>query len=234
MSGRGDVLKKNSRVGAALSNGFVRTNAAKRTTNKPRTRQTEDVLHNVSTADEAPTARLWQSDRIFGIDTNTSLVDGSPVSVVTCCECIKEATTDINVRHPFTFDPLGQMELHGVTVPPEHLGWRIVCGTLIGQIPELAGKRVAVVVDSSLDELAAINARTLPVNGDWLLPDPFTLIYASADAATSSVASALIRPCDRLGEFSAETIAWSQSGASLRRGPVCTFTHARRWRSSQN
>jgi hypothetical protein len=170
-------------------------------------------------------ARLWQFELIFGVDTNTKTIGATKVSVVTVCQCIKGGTEKADIV------PLGIIELHGVSEDAERIGWQLACEWLgAAVVPAAATSRVAVVVDSGLQDLPRINARTVPVRSDWVLPEPFTLIYASADSATSSIASVLIADCDRFGTFLLKQLSSSPGQVHLRLAPPgLPFSHFRRW-----
>jgi hypothetical protein len=69
---------------------------------------------------------------------------------------------------------------------PERLGWcdfiqRMQASDLLNETDQ-----ILLVVDSEMAAIPAINGRTRPISGDFLLPEGFTVAYATSDAGTES------------------------------------------------
>ena len=119
------------------------------------------------------------------------------------------------------------IELHNVTVAPERLGWWLVVSSAVNQPP---GARIALLVDSELSELAAINLRERALIANFMLPKGFELLYASTDAGGGYLANDLLRACDR----NARKVSRLQTGENVpplreesQRG--APFSHIRVW-----
>ncbi|MCK6588524.1 MAG: hypothetical protein L6Q76_13175, partial [Polyangiaceae bacterium] len=70
----------------------------------------------------------------------------------------------------------------------------------IMRTPELVG-RVALFVDSCMNEIPAINARDRSILNDFMLPHEVTLFYATADAGASEFIGPLaIKSCDSVAK----------------------------------
>ena len=108
---------------------------------------------------------LSQYSSLFAVDTNTRKVCGIRVSVSVVLELSSLNWT--------------ALEFHDAREPPEHLGWFFA----VTKIQELqVATPIALVVDSDLDALPAINERKRPYFANHVLPDGFTLVYASSDS----------------------------------------------------
>jgi len=86
------------------------------------------------------------------------------------------------------------IELHNVEFPAERFGWWLVISSIVNRP---AGSRIAVLVDSDLSNLPAINRREQPILGKNYLPGGFELHYASSDAGSEFIANQLLKRADR-------------------------------------
>ena|SRR5712691_4374399 len=94
--------------------------------------------------------------------------------------------------------------------------------------------RIAIIVDSSLDSLRDFNARAVPVIDDWFLSPNFTLLYATADAATATIGNRLIRTCDRNATQILELIRKEPARRNLHEAPPgAPYSHYRNWVNKQ-
>lgn len=57
-------------------------------------------------------------------------------------------------------------------------------------------KKVGIVIDSELGNLEGYNNRTIPIFGQWFLPDNYTFMYATADA-NDEWCNKMIKQCDK-------------------------------------
>lgn len=135
-------------------------------------------------------------DLLFAIDTNTQSIRGYRISVTGVLEI--SHTIDPDTGHPaLAYRTPFCLEFMQVAQQHEQLGWMMAMQEI--EVREEYGKfaRIGIVVDSDLGSLPAYNARALPVHGEWLLPERFTLIYASADAGSEYLTNQLIRFADK-------------------------------------
>jgi hypothetical protein len=86
------------------------------------------------------------------------------------------------------------IELHNIEFPAERFGWWLVTSSVVNRA---VGVRTAVLVDSDLSKLPAINRREEPIVGNNYLPDGFELLYASSDAGGEFIANHLLQRADR-------------------------------------
>jgi hypothetical protein len=75
--------------------------------------------------------------------------------------------------------PQGAFEFHDATIAPERIGWWDTIRRMTAH-PVVRGS-VALIVDSDLGRLTALNAREEPILDGFYLPEGFTLLYASAE-----------------------------------------------------
>lgn len=57
-------------------------------------------------------------------------------------------------------------------------------------------KKVGIVIDSELGNLEGYNNRTIPIFGQWYLPENYTFMYATADAS-DEWCNKMIKQCDK-------------------------------------
>ena len=167
-------------------NAFVKTTYSRSKGDK--------VLHDIpippTELTHDPNVALTRFDWVFPVDTNSStgeqkvsFVGGMQTKVLQekpgkfVCKIYRKVV----------------IELHNVTVSPERLGWWFVVRAAADRP---LGSRIALLVDSELTELAAINRHEKPVIGDYVLPEGIELLYASTDAGGGYIANDLLRSCD--------------------------------------
>ena len=167
-----------------------------------------------------PNQLLLQYDRIFAIDTNTQTINGErvAVSVAYRCDISNKMGPAVDARAVL----IRAFEFHNPTVSSERLGWLRLLEQLDGQLRPPEAKRVALVVDSDLDSLEAINSRVADVLDGYILPAGFELVYASADVGSEYWANALIQTCDRDASFLLNELKQDPSGPPF----VATFENA--------
>lgn len=83
---------------------------------------------------------------------------------------------------------------HPWSMKIETVTWMEVVKKLQEIIP--ASKKVGIVIDSELGNLEGYNNRTIPVFGQWYLPENYTFIYATADVA-DEWCNKIIKQCDK-------------------------------------
>ena len=142
-----------------------------------------------------PNRLLMKYTWLVAADTNTVEVNGTRVSV-TSSVLIRDIVVDAR-RWSAKLHRFGAFEFHDATEPPERVGWHEVIEGISRQ-PEIRGS-IGVVVDSDLNNLAAINSREKPLLGDSFLPKSFELLYGCGDRGTEEfITNAAIADCDRV------------------------------------
>lgn len=124
------------------------------------------------------------------------------------------------------------IEIHNLNLPSERFGWSFVCKSIINQFPE---DLVAVIVDSDLGQIPAINRREEPIQDDFYLPNRFELLYASSDPGDRYIANDLLKLCDRNTREVAKLVASTQTSSLpllMKADPGEPFTHIRIWKHS--
>jgi hypothetical protein len=137
-----------------------------------------------------PHAHLLEYHAVFAVDTNTRTIRGNAVSAGVLVRGLFYRSPDGVVAEPH--QNVIAVEFHNATTDPERITWQLVCEELQRLLPD---KRIGILVDSALDNLAGFNTRSTAVVDDWYLPANFALVYSS-DAAMDTVANHLIRRAD--------------------------------------
>ena len=168
---------------------------------------------------------------IVAVDTNTRIVRDTRIS----CTVVVLARWAENGR--LDCIPIGAAEAHDVTGSPERLGWHYAISNLAGVFsrpPELrrsngsARPAIAVIVDSDLGALDAINERTAPYFGELFLPPGFTMIYGSSDVgAAEFVANRAMSTCDKVAGHILRNIEANATMEGPEEGPSQQFRRFR-------
>jgi hypothetical protein len=180
---------------------------------------------------------LYPYASVIAVDTNTREIRGARVSASVMLRVI-----DVGTLAPMV-QPMAAVEFHDARESPEHLGWHYAIRTLeasfsrpsefeLSQAQRRDVRRgVAIVVDSDLDALSAINGRTRPYFNDLLLPPDLTLIYGSSDVGgTEFIANKAIAQCDTIAAQLLRMIeADPQDDKPYEVDPSLPFARFRRW-----
>ena len=178
-----------------------------------------------------PNAPLLAYDLVYAVDTNTKFLTkflhGERVSVVCATQGVRHRR---GMQILIERIPFFGIELRNVTGDPERVGWRFFCNAVMESPDYNSHLRIAILVDSSLDSLRDINARSSPVVGDWMLPANFTLLYASTDSATATIGNQLMRTTDSTGTRILQLIAQIPPNRNLHEAPPgAGYSHYRHW-----
>jgi hypothetical protein len=103
----------------------------------------------------------------------------------------KSGSPAIAFRTPFC------LEFVDVVGDPERIGWLMAFRELRDRCFLAADARVGLIVDSSLGDIPALNAREAPICEGFFLPQGVQLIYASSDVGPEYGANKLIQMADR-------------------------------------
>lgn len=171
---------------------------------------------------------------VVAVDTNTRRIRGARVSCTAIVRVVREPDGS------FEYIPIAAVEFHDATASPERLGWHYAIRTLeesFPRPPEMArpprnGERrgVALVVDSELGALDAINRRAAPYFAEFLLPPDITMVYASSDAGSEEhIANRAIATCDKFASHILRDIEANESEEGFEVEPSLPFRRFRRF-----
>ncbi|WP_346297330.1 hypothetical protein LRC39_11390 [Rhodopseudomonas sp. P1] len=90
---------------------------------------------------------------------------------------------------------------------PELFAWRKFIEFLLQNEIIDPSKRYALVVDSELNRIDELNRRTMPIHSEFILPNNFDLIYATADAGRSLIFNKALRRSDKLATVTLGSIS---------------------------
>lgn len=139
---------------------------------------------------------LARYERIYACDTNTwtfervGKVSATTVLMGRCGEITDECSVGLyELNHEYVKEGVvGNPELEAL----KDLVTRIQ-STLIGK----PARPIAIVTDTELGKMKGINARLMPLCGDFFLPEEFELVYATdASGAAEFLPNQMIRECD--------------------------------------
>jgi hypothetical protein len=141
-----------------------------------------------------PNRALLRFDWVVAVDTNTMEIGGTEVSMT-----VPVLVKDIELGKPkwtAQLVPQDAFEFHDATVSPERIGWREIIKGITSH-PDVHGN-IALIVDSELGSLTAINSREVPIIEGFFLPANIELLYGSVDGGTVEyVANAALADCDK-------------------------------------
>ena len=141
-------------------------------------------------------ALFQRYDRIYAIDTNTHTDRGSA--------CVSVSAIHMATIEPFNYSislaKVGLVslpEFRDVGSKPENVAWRTAIELIQGSPSIAADFRIGIIVDSDLGVLSATTIGRCPIEGDFYLPELYTLIYASADIGRDQMSNKLIALSDK-------------------------------------
>jgi hypothetical protein len=164
----------------------------------------------------------------LAIDTNTRQLDNEQVSLTAVV-----VGKNVNVQIPgkIVMDiGVGQcIEFRNAKCKPENLGWYQIIQMLQRNPSFNDQMKVAFIVDSDLGNLKAFNEQIKPILNDYFLPNNFTLIYASAENPTESIANKMIAEADSVSRNLLKYIIENNILDNLTESDSNLFTHSRIW-----
>lgn len=87
------------------------------------------------------------------------------------------------------------LQLEQNTEKPENCNWKNLIEFIVHHKQFNEKTRIALIVDSDLRDIPDYNKRTKPIYREFILPENFTLIYATSDKK-ESIINIMIRLCD--------------------------------------
>jgi hypothetical protein len=150
---------------------------------------------------------LGRYKNLFSIDTNTTVLRGTTVSIA--CVGFAQAETDSRGGTAMYFEPVGAFEFHDCVGKPENLAWSILQSMIVSSPDYSIDHRYAIVTDSDLGNHGAYNEQSAPLFGDTFLAANIDLIYASADV-TRGPLNEMIKQCDRVADRLKEALTSGQ------------------------
>lgn len=138
-------------------------------------------------------ASLNRYDRIFAIDTNTTVNSDAVISVSCFAECrfVKMGSEDV-----FEYAVLGGFDFEDGPVPKcENFGWHLLIEVLRTSPDYEGNAQIAIITDSDLGRHNDYNQRVEPYFAQHLLPNNFTLLYATDKGR--GLINQVIKLCDR-------------------------------------
>lgn len=179
-----------------------------------------------------PNRVLEQFDEIYAVDTNTKALHSSVVSIAGIVGS-KQPTLIAPGYSGIRYRPILCMEFHDVDNKPENLSW-LETIIAIRRSPDYSNKkRYAIVVDSDLGAIPSYNKREKPIYADFLLPEEFSLLYASADSGNENVANVMLKLADKIssGIFWRLEQEWVEDGLITSEGKP--YKRSRTWSPPQ-
>jgi len=172
---------------------------------------------------------LLEYDYIFAVDTNTKIINiqgkDTNVSVTYISQGLIKKEDDKIITESVD---IAANEFHNYKYDPEKVGWKFACKIIANKLNLTSEKKVCLIVDSSLGDLSNFNNKK-PILGDWVLPENFTLVYASAESKDTA-ANMLLKRCDRKSNEILEEIKRKNSNDFLIPANDDDFyTHTRNW-----
>lgn len=160
----------------------------------------DKILNQILSEDSKITTNPFEFirkfDVIFGIDTNTAIVNGERLSVSSRLCIIKTSESDFKI----TFNGPHSWKIVHFKKTNQKDEEKMAIAILINHILEQnynKAYRIGIVTDHDLGNLRKYNEREIPIFDNVYLPENFTLIYASSDVGNENILNKLIRACDK-------------------------------------
>lgn len=162
----------------------------------PREGKSPKIISGVSAAKQPRmdiNLLLCSFDKVYAADTNTKVYAGVSKSIGVAAEVIVEQASPGMCR--WKLNSIMRFEPPSCNEPfMEQSVWL----SLIHHIESTdnKSKSIAIIVDSDMDNLEKYNRREMGICGYFILPERYTLIYASSDK-TDTIANKAIGICDK-------------------------------------
>jgi hypothetical protein len=175
-----------------------------------------------------PNRPIQDFSLLLAVDTNYRTIRGQLVGVTSVVPA-RNTTTQITGK---TIVAVGQSEAFEIRDPkgsPERIGWMEVLIRFTNGPDYHPSESVALIVDCDLHHHIGINQRTLPVYGEYDLPEGVTLVYASSDTPNDSIPNQLIRIADRNSADLLRQIEFTEDDSGLQTIDGRPFAQIRTW-----
>ena len=155
---------------------------------------------------------LWEFvrknfDKIFAVDTNSSIFEDQNISVCAVVELRQDFIASERITNCYwSFSSPFCIEIHGAQFKPENLGWYLALNRLEHFGRWKPSDRTALVVDCDLSLLGKYNARTLPIFSNFVLPANVQLHYASGETGRDQPFNKAISVADSLSSQTIKAI----------------------------
>ena len=165
---------------------------------------------------------------VIAVDTNTVVIDENGVSI-----SVAVLIRDIEIagqRWSAKLVPQDAFEFHDAAMPPERIGWWDAIRRFTAH-PDVRGP-IALVVDSELGAIAAINAREQPILDGFYLPEGVQLVYGCGDRGTQEfVSNAAIADCDRVASRLLDRVRKESPSGAYLQAVDAPYARYRYWRA---
>jgi hypothetical protein len=142
-------------------------------------------------------------DLVFAVDTNTKAIRGETTSVTGIMQCQKIFIADqsgMAERVWQYFSPIA-FAFTGARDPIERAGWALAIEQVHNSADFAQYERIGIIVDAYLGDLPSYNTRKEPIVPGVLLPERFSLLYASADTGGEYFANQMLSHADRIAKI---------------------------------
>ncbi|MCK9391693.1 MAG: SEC-C domain-containing protein [Syntrophales bacterium] len=164
-------------------------------------------------------------DLVYAIDTNTRKIKEAQISLAAII-LGKMDSLDANV---FLYAPVHCLELRNIEFKPENVAWKLSIEMIQRNLDFRSTLKVALIVDSDLDNLKRYNSGETPIYGNFYLPSNFKFVYASADVKKENIPNKLIRVADKESSQLLDFIMHHDVGKDLCVVENEPYTHFRFW-----
>lgn len=165
---------------------------------------------------------------VIAVDTNMIAIDDKRVSI-----SVAVLIRDIEIagqRWDAKLVPQDAFEFHDAALPSERIGWWDAIRRFTAH-PDIRGP-IAMVVDSELSALTALNARHQPILDGFYLPEGVHLVYGCADRSTQEfVANAAIADCDRVASRLLDRLRKEGCSGAYLQAVDAPYARYRYWRA---
>lgn len=167
-------------------------------------------------------------DLVYAVDTNTESFNDETISV--CCVVLGIIDKiEIPGSTTIRFCPVHCLEFRNISIKPEKLLWRTVI-ELVQKNPSYnTNLKIALIVDSDLQNISAYNDRKLPIAEDFYLPPNLKMIYASSDSGMENIPNKMIILADRWSRRLLKHLMQSDDRKNLQKVENKPYTHYRYW-----
>ena len=178
-----------------------------------------------------PNRVLEQYGTIYAVDTNTRVINSISTSV-TGVVGGENSKTIIPGHTSIIFRPITCFEFRNVSCKAENLGWREVIKAIVRDPTYSNRTRIALIVDSDLGMIDSYNRGEVGIIDDFIIPENFSLIYASADSGNENIANKMLKLADNISSVILNGLESDRNEDKLSAVTGEHYTHIRVWEPS--